>query len=285
VIPLEIRPARPDDRDAVMRISATVWEGADYLPSVWDGWIDEPAESGFLLAGDVDGSLVAIQHVSIQPCGVAWIEGIRVDPGYRNQGIGGRMLERALEMARERGCTRARLSTATVNRSSTRIAQSHGFEQIGGFRIYSASPDSNPRDEVRGVTRAKVSPADIEDLRQRIGEPESLIVRQWTAYDLPDQLSSDAFPHSLVCAPDSETEGIALASDSRDETEISVAFLAGSHRAVASLGRELRRAAHVADKEGVSGTLRHSVDRDAGLVEAGYERNEHLVVAIFERDL
>jgi hypothetical protein len=36
------RPLTPVDRPAVLDICATVWDGQDYLPDVFDAWLAEP---------------------------------------------------------------------------------------------------------------------------------------------------------------------------------------------------------------------------------------------------
>ncbi|HEV3313268.1 MAG TPA: GNAT family N-acetyltransferase, partial [Chloroflexota bacterium] len=135
MLDLTIRRARAEDKQAVMDISSTVWQGDDYIPRVWDWWIEEDEQCGFLITGESESRVVAVQHTSLQPESVAWMEGIRVHPDYRNRGIGNRMLEYALRQARERGCTRARLSTAQVNVASSTIATAHEFREIAQFGI------------------------------------------------------------------------------------------------------------------------------------------------------
>jgi ribosomal protein S18 acetylase RimI-like enzyme len=291
-----IRPARPSDKAAVAKISATVWDGNDYLPLVWDGWVAEDANTGFLLAGELNGDVVAIQHTSLQPGAVAWMEGIRVDPAYRNQGIGGQMLARALETARERGSARARLSTARLNQASTAIAGSHGFLETAEFAIFSVPAIDTDLSQGRGrllpqseestrVMRADVSSSDIQDLRERVGEPETLILNQWTAYDLPGQLLPENLPLRYVYQGDGRIKGVALATHSRNGRDLSVAYLGGTRHAISELARELRLEARDAGLESVIGMFPPTSDREAALTDAGYECNEELVAVIFERDL
>ena len=38
----EIRPARPEDREAVLAFCMHTWDWGDYIESVWDEWLHDP---------------------------------------------------------------------------------------------------------------------------------------------------------------------------------------------------------------------------------------------------
>src|SRR6478735_3959218 len=59
---LEVRPARPEDRDAVLAFCAHTWSDGDYIEYVWDDWLKEDSK-GVLLVGLLDGQPVAIHHM------------------------------------------------------------------------------------------------------------------------------------------------------------------------------------------------------------------------------
>ena len=54
---VELRPARTADRERVVEICAAIWEGHDYIPEVFDTWVQDP--SGTFQVGEVDGEVVA----------------------------------------------------------------------------------------------------------------------------------------------------------------------------------------------------------------------------------
>jgi ribosomal protein S18 acetylase RimI-like enzyme len=276
-----MRPARSDDREAVMAISATVWDGHDYLPRVWDHWVSEPIAEGFLLAADVDGVVVGIQHTAIQSHGVAWIEGIRVHPDYRNRGIAAQMLTFAIDQSKRLGLRVVRLSTAHVNEISSRLALGHGLVQVARFDIYSAEALTSNI----GSEDTSVSTEDILQLRQRLNRKGTLIVHQWSAYDLPGQKSPIDFPIHLVTREAGEISGIGLAATSRDGMELTIAYIDGDSASVKTLAHDFRA---LASREGygrVSGMLSQDPEVSQGMSAAGYELNDELQALVFEGPL
>ena len=57
----------------------------------------------------------------------AQIEGVRVAAGQRGQGLGGRMIEWAIEVARERGCGLVQLTSDKRRPDAVRFYESLGF--------------------------------------------------------------------------------------------------------------------------------------------------------------
>lgn len=295
---LSIRQATATDKPAVMKIAETVWEGNDYLPEVWDRWVSEPSNEGFLMTGEIEGQVVAVQHIDFQPKQVAWLEGIRVDPAFRNQGIGGRMLGRALKIAKEHRAVKARLSTAELNPMSAAIATSQGLTQIAKFHIYTAMTGEGERNDTNSrqaglevstspcsIDEVRVSDDELEQLRMESGQNETLIVTQWTAYDLPGQMSTDDFPISFACRENGKLVGLALANPSRNDEKLSIATVTGSRPAIATLGHHLVSHAKAWGYEAIQAMLPGGPERGAGLVHAGFKRNEQLVGLLFECSL
>ncbi len=90
-----IRAARADDRAAVFRFSQHTWEWGDYIPLVWKRWFTEA--DGRLLVTTISGQPVALGHVVMAAPGEAWLEGMRVDPAYRQTGLATAMTRRLLK--------------------------------------------------------------------------------------------------------------------------------------------------------------------------------------------
>jgi GNAT superfamily N-acetyltransferase len=86
-----------------------------------------------LLVAEVDGSIAGMLQITFIP-GLsrrgAWranIEAVRVDSQLRSRGIGGWLIERAIDLARERGCRLVQLT------SDKRRADAHRFYGRLGF--------------------------------------------------------------------------------------------------------------------------------------------------------
>src|SRR5438309_11693821 len=88
----EIRPARPEDREAVLAFCRQTWEWGDYIAHVWDEWLHDP--KGILFVATVDGKPVAVSHLQMLNETDAWLEGMRVDPANHQH-----RLTRALDEA------------------------------------------------------------------------------------------------------------------------------------------------------------------------------------------
>jgi GNAT superfamily N-acetyltransferase len=131
---LIIRPARPGDRPAMERICARTWEWGDYIPEVWDGWLAD--EGGAVLVGDLGGQVVALSKITFQPLGQVWLEGMRVDPGYRGQHIASRFLDHSLDDARRRGARVVRLGTSGNNTPVHIMATRAGMERVGAYVLW-----------------------------------------------------------------------------------------------------------------------------------------------------
>lgn len=64
------------------------------------------------------------------------INNIAVHPDHRGRGLGGWLLRRVLEDAREKGCTVARLEVRPSNRAALRLYHGHGFREVGRRKGY-----------------------------------------------------------------------------------------------------------------------------------------------------
>ncbi len=145
---LEVRPAREDDRMPVLEFCAQTWEEGDYIADVWDDWLRDTA--GALLVGTVAGRPVAIVHARMMSADEAWLEGIRVDPAARRQGIGRVMVSRALVAARERGAAVARLFVDDANTVSQRLTARFGFTRVAEVALYVGEALPDARGEAAG---------------------------------------------------------------------------------------------------------------------------------------
>jgi ribosomal protein S18 acetylase RimI-like enzyme len=139
---LEVRPARPADRAAVLAFVAGTWDDGDYIADVWDEWLAEA--TGVLLVGALEGRPVAIAHVRMVSADEGWLEGVRVDPRQRRRGIGRVMTSRALVAARERGAAVVRLFTDSGNTASQELFAGFGFTQVATFARYEAPVQPMP---------------------------------------------------------------------------------------------------------------------------------------------
>ena len=178
---LRFRRAKPEDTAEMLRITRNVWEGTDYLPHIWNDWLHD--SSGYLMVGQVDGRVVGLQHIAVQDDGTAWLEGIRVAEEAQGTGLGQGLLEQGLEWAQTMGCTFARLSTASSNPASNRLAEKGGMRPVATFASLRAEARAggDPPDGVKLAT-----PMDVDRVHAHLEQclPGGFYTEGWTAYRL-----------------------------------------------------------------------------------------------------
>src|SRR3989440_12799110 len=97
----EIRPARPEDREAVLAFCEQTWEWGDYIEYVWDEWLHD--SKGILFVATIDGKFVAGSHLQMLNETDAWLEWMRVDPAYLQHGLAKVLDDVMLSEASRRG--------------------------------------------------------------------------------------------------------------------------------------------------------------------------------------
>jgi GNAT superfamily N-acetyltransferase len=131
----EIRPARADDFVRVAALSgqlgypSTPEEVARRIAGMLHS-----AEHGVYVAqsaaGDITGAIGVFVYRSFEVDPRAEVSGLVVDERYRSQGIGLRLLERAEEWAREKGCKTIGLRSNVIRGRAHAFYERHGYEHF-----------------------------------------------------------------------------------------------------------------------------------------------------------
>jgi N-acetylglutamate synthase-like GNAT family acetyltransferase len=128
-MPMKIRKLRSSDRDDVMEISRHVWEGHDYLPSVFESWLKD--ENSHFYGVEQDGRIVAVANLRLLEGGrTGWMEGLRVHPDYRGKGYANEMTRFLVRKAEDLNIERLRYTTGDNNAASLRLASMAGFQRL-----------------------------------------------------------------------------------------------------------------------------------------------------------
>jgi ribosomal protein S18 acetylase RimI-like enzyme len=159
---IEIRPARAEDREAVLAFCTQTWSWGDYIGYVWDEWLHNP--NGQLLIATADSKPVGVVNMQMLDKTNAWLEGLRVDPNYRRQGIARALTENALLEAMRREATYARLMIETTSEASVQLFESMHMRRVGSFAIYEApslatSPERAAKEQTQLATQG-----DLDDI-------------------------------------------------------------------------------------------------------------------------
>ncbi len=160
---LEVRPARPEDRDAVLAFCQQTWDWGDYIEHVWDEWLNNP--QGTLIVATIDGQPVGVTNVRMLNATEAWFEGMRTDPAFRKQGIASALFDAQVAEAKRRGATTTRLITEATNTASIRLLERSAMLRVGAYVIYRASTDTQPQKRSYTYeTPALATLADLNDI-------------------------------------------------------------------------------------------------------------------------
>ena len=257
---IEVRPAREDDREAVLAFCARTWDDGDYIHYVWEDWLNDT--SGALLVATLGGRPVGLAHLRMMSPDEGWIEGVRVDPEARRRGVARVLISRTLVTAHERGATVARYFTSSDNIASQQLFDRFGFVRVAEVLHFTA--DALGADEREGeeiaLTRA------VEEDAERIWEwlersnlaplNGGLEIHEWAAQALSESRLRDHLAAGRVWTLDELGGLAALAvveqvegeSDNADDPPIlSVWYCDGSADALGRMGVALSALARAQD--------------------------------------
>lgn len=138
---LKIRKAKNSDKKEVLNFCKNTFDWGDYIDRVWDFW--ENDSSGLLLVYEfydndkLESLPIAISHISVCPNNLLWIEGMRVNRKYRNQGISSSLLKYMLDFGLEKGLKEANAIVSFSNIASQKMLEKQGFYQLFKLKYYS----------------------------------------------------------------------------------------------------------------------------------------------------
>lgn len=142
-----VRTARHDDYDDVVELTSDVWPDrpmADYIPDVFDDWVDADGPDRKTLVVDVDGHAVGLCQAIVLTDTEAWFQGMRVDPAHRGKGFGTMLTERLIDWAANAGASVGRNMVFSWNEAGLGQSLAAGFEPVTSFRWAHPEPKDAP---------------------------------------------------------------------------------------------------------------------------------------------
>lgn len=136
-----IRKALDSDKSRVLEFCKNTFEWGDYIDTVWEEWKNDP--SGILLVKDYKASAesesipIGIGHLGFCINNVMWIEGIRVQRNFRNQGIASELLQNMISRGLHKGYREASALVAKNNIISQKLLEKHNFNKLFMCNYYS----------------------------------------------------------------------------------------------------------------------------------------------------
>jgi GNAT superfamily N-acetyltransferase len=257
---IEVRAAQAQDRPVILAFCEQTWEWGDYIERAWDGWFGDP--SGKLFVATADEKPVGVIHLQMLTDSDAWIEGLRVDPAQRQQGIGRALNEAAMAEAMNRGATSIRLATEAINTAAIQLSRSLHMRQVGAFALYTSAPIlSPPRRAVQETTQIATLD-DLDDIIDYLNVSNifpltgSLYYVKFTAYPITVELLEQKIAQQSVYLLRrwDRLDGLAIAEprEEQQEQRLSIGYIDGTTiEAVSLIAYDLRRKAAVLELEKV----------------------------------
>ncbi|WP_054870627.1 GNAT family N-acetyltransferase [Caloranaerobacter sp. TR13] len=131
---ISLRKATEKDKESILGISKTIWDGDDYIPLVVDDWIAD--KEGEFTVAEIDGKVKGFAKFTVLRPGEYWLEGIRVDSKSRGMGIGKEITKYYIDKAKKKGYKSLALSTYIENYESIKIIEKFGFKKTTAFRFF-----------------------------------------------------------------------------------------------------------------------------------------------------
>lgn len=127
---LKVRKMRISDRERMIEIVKGIWDGHDYLPLVFDSWVNDK-KGMFVAAVDKDDELVGFEKLTMLSEEDAWIEGLRKDMSSGVKGVGRFLTQYILrELAKDSRIKTVRFATYFQNNESIGLFSKLGFRVL-----------------------------------------------------------------------------------------------------------------------------------------------------------
>jgi len=229
---LEIDEVKKSDREEVEALCQGIWDGHDYIPELFDAWVEE----GGFICGRVDDEIVALAKHTWHDHDVLWLEGLRVHPEKQGKGYGRKMIEKRMDYIQDLNYEVARFLTSGDRRPVRKIAEEMGFELKKEFQRMCLNEEElgvmepPSEEEISGVEQEEK----VEEVLEFVfsspvfKDHEGLYVEGWTAYDMKEELIRDRIERGH-CFSVRNPEIKALMFRYVDEIygSVSIAFIAG----------------------------------------------------------
>jgi GNAT superfamily N-acetyltransferase len=278
---LLVRPMTTADKPALLRVSARIWEGHDYVPLFFDRWVRD----GGFWAGVLRGRLVGYGKATELAPGEWWLEGLRVDPDCRKHGIGKELSRQVLQRTLEKRPASLRLATADVNHESVHIIrQVMGLKPYVQYRFYRGAP-KKPRPGPRLAVPRTAEAFDYLRHSEELAASRGLLQSTWLFRGLDRRYMAELVrrDHVFGCRAAGGLAGLMVLRPHRYRgNDLDISFVAGTGRTLATLRSFLCRVAHECGAQNISG-MAASVEMAAALKFLGLKPHPHIsAVLVYE---
>ena len=142
---MEIREANSFDKISVLKFCKDTFSWGDYIDKVWSSWLEEG--NLFLFEKQFPVGICHAFYFQNQ----IWIEGIRIDPNFRRQKIGSKLIIHAELIGKKTNALFSYMLIDTENKKSISMANSLNYEVFQTWNYYSLIPKKNSNFKIEFV--------------------------------------------------------------------------------------------------------------------------------------
>jgi GNAT superfamily N-acetyltransferase len=246
----DIRPARSEDREAVLAFCIQTWEWGDYIEFVWDEWLNDP--QGKLFVATKDGQPVGVANMRMLNKTEAWFEGMRVDPTFRKNGIASALFDAQLAEARRRGATTVRLISESTNAAALRLLERSSMSRVGAYAPFRALPVTTPTKGTYGLEIPTLATSgDLDEIIDYLNASNifpavgGLYYQSFTAYTITNDLllKKITAQQLYILRRWDRLDGLAIAEprEGHREKHLFVGYIDGTTESISMIAYALRR--------------------------------------------
>ncbi len=231
------------DKEEVEDLTKDIWEGHDYVPNVFDKWVEE----GGFYKGILKGKIIAIDKYTWLEDDVIWLEGLRVHPEYQGMGYGREMLDRFMDIVEELDHRKEKFMTAATKDEVKHMAKESGFHLVQSYYyLYMEEEDIEgyvpedpgiPHEVQKAVSSKKIW--DLVRSSEEYATNKGQYIANWIAHDMSEGLVKEEVEdeNCFVVKENGEISGVIFFHFDEYRKILSIPFAAGDEESVISLIR------------------------------------------------
>jgi len=193
-----------------------------------------------------------VAHFRMLSATEAWLEGMRIDPAYRQQGLATAINDTMLAEAMKRGATVARLITESMNTAAIQAIRHSFMRQVGAFVPFKATPMTTaPKSQYGLETPQLATTADIDEIIEYLNTSNifpavgGLYYLGFTAYGIINELleAKVQAKHVYLLRRWDRLDGLAIAEprQGRHDNHLFIGYIDGTTEAISLIAYALRR--------------------------------------------
>jgi GNAT superfamily N-acetyltransferase len=178
-----IRPLRESDKEDIIEIARHIWEGHDYVPYFFDGWLKD--KDSHPVGVESNGHIIALANLRVIDGGrTGWMEALRVHPSHRGKGLAAALTNHVVQLAKSIPVERIRYTTAVGNETSLHLANTVGMKRKFNLAVHWQENPAEISWRFPGQPLLEVTARDAyQDLIDNKLLPFNIIIYDWKALD------------------------------------------------------------------------------------------------------